>query len=640
MTAEIVTPRDRSRARPQPSTTARERERLDCVQQWERLAAAPDLTSVCGLAAALCGVAAGFVSLVTRDAVKLVATSGTSRVTLPRSGSLCGHVIETEAALTVDDVPGDPRFRDMLTAMPQLGAYAGVPLVGRDGLPLGVLAVTHPDVHRFSRSDLRALHVLGQGLVAQIELGLSLGTAPVAADISRLRQALIAGELVTTTARVHHLETGELEGLEAGVVWRHPVRGLLGSEEFLADIEAASLVVPFERQVLRAALGQVRSVERAEEPSRPLSLTVRMAERHLAAPGTARNVLSELEAYAFTPERLLLSLVSADELSAPARKALDALCDAGVRVVVRGLDLGSAVHEGAVPLHRISLDGSTVRHLTTTRGRASAASVGRFAEETGAAVVAAGITSPEQREELHRLGIALGHGPLFAAPQPTRRRTDHALLRVTDEAASQTWLTPTEQGLPVLLIATEQRHAELARDRARRGMGPLPQETHHVDADEVLSRVVVDGVLDARRLRAALAHEVAAAGGVRSGVVVVSELAAVLWGQGRPEAAFEVEELCAELPVRVMCAYDAWPLDTFGTAHQRQRLHDLHRSSGAAPASDQVRQLPSTARGMITELHRSGASHHSIAAALNSSGYLPGPGRRWHWRQVAALLEV
>src|SRR5205823_3048868 len=136
--------------------------------------------------------------------VRVVAATGLPLMSLPRDNSLCGQVIELESALVVEDVVRDGRFFDQTVLMPNLRAYAGVPLIGRDGLPLGVLAVTHTERHPFTRSDLRALKVLARGLVAQLELAQQEGRRSPDAqdegwptpDARRLRQALHSGELI------------------------------------------------------------------------------------------------------------------------------------------------------------------------------------------------------------------------------------------------------------------------------------------------------------------------------------------------------------------------------------------------------------------------------------------------------------
>lgn len=61
----------------------------------------------------------------------------------PRDISFCGHTILGRDVMEVGDVCGDDRFRDnpLVTDVPHIRRYAGVPLVDPDGLALGTLCV-------------------------------------------------------------------------------------------------------------------------------------------------------------------------------------------------------------------------------------------------------------------------------------------------------------------------------------------------------------------------------------------------------------------------------------------------------------------------------------------------------------------
>jgi hypothetical protein len=124
---------------------------------------------------------------------------------------------------------------------------------------------------------------------------------------------------------------------------------------------------------------------------------------------------------------------------------------------------------------------------------------------------------------------------------------------------------------------------------------------------------------------------------VPAGATVWSDLAGVLWARGDVLAAIAAEDFLGALPASVMCFHQDWALGTHGTPQQVRRLHEQHDSVPGEQVSG-LAMLPPDARELITRMRESGASTHSIAAALTLEGYPPPSGVRWHWRQVDRLL--
>ena len=80
--------------------------------------------------------------------------------------------------------------------------------------------------------------------------------------IGELRRAIEEGELVLHYQPKVDLKTGQLAGVEALVRWAHPLRGLMGPDQFIPIAEQAGLIEPLSRWVLRAALAQAAAWQR------------------------------------------------------------------------------------------------------------------------------------------------------------------------------------------------------------------------------------------------------------------------------------------------------------------------------------------------------------------------------------------
>ncbi|HEU5449617.1 MAG TPA: EAL domain-containing protein, partial [Acidimicrobiia bacterium] len=106
--------------------------------------------------------------------------------------------------------------------------------------------------------------------------------------------------------------------------------------------------------------------------------------------------------------------------SGPAtRAALDRLTGSGFGLGIDDFGTGSASLTGprSVPADSIKIDRSYVAGiLTSASDRAVVAAVVEMAVTLGVATVAEGVETPEQLEELRRLGCTYGQGYLFSRP--------------------------------------------------------------------------------------------------------------------------------------------------------------------------------------------------------------------------------
>lgn len=96
------------------------------------------------LARQLLRVPMAVVSLVDTDRQWFKSIEGLEAVQTPRDVAFCAHAIRSPGAMTViEDATQDPRFRDnpLVTGGHAVRFYAGMPIAGADGQPLGTLCI-------------------------------------------------------------------------------------------------------------------------------------------------------------------------------------------------------------------------------------------------------------------------------------------------------------------------------------------------------------------------------------------------------------------------------------------------------------------------------------------------------------------
>jgi EAL domain-containing protein (putative c-di-GMP-specific phosphodiesterase class I) len=236
-----------------------------------------------------------------------------------------------------------------------------------------------------------------------------------------LRHALERGEL-----RVHYQPRVTLDGaievvgFEALVRWEHPERGLIAPQAFIPLAEETGLVSAIGQFVIEQALTQV---ERWRRSSPGVTVSVNLSPRQLQDPGLPSLLASVLEASGSDPSALCLEIteraLSADDEAA--LRSLRALKSLGVQLAIDDYGTGSSLLS---TLRRLPIDVLKI-HETFVSG------VGRDGAETtvvravielghalGLSVLAEGVETEDQLEQLQALGCDCAQGFLFSAAIP------------------------------------------------------------------------------------------------------------------------------------------------------------------------------------------------------------------------------
>jgi len=88
----------------------------------------------------------------------------------PRDVSLCGHVVAKDDILIVRDLARDPRFANNPFLKEQgFRFYAGVPLHGPNGLPIGSLCILDTKPREISRQEQHLLRVVAEDVMDEIK---------------------------------------------------------------------------------------------------------------------------------------------------------------------------------------------------------------------------------------------------------------------------------------------------------------------------------------------------------------------------------------------------------------------------------------------------------------------------------------
>jgi diguanylate cyclase (GGDEF)-like protein/PAS domain S-box-containing protein len=252
-----------------------------------------------------------------------------------------------------------------------------------------------------------------------------------------LHQALERRELLLCYQPTINLLTGGIIGVEALIRWRHPKRGLVPPDQFIAIAEECGLIIPIGRWVLREACRQGRAWQIAGLPS--VCLAVNISAVELRAPSFTSGVREILAQTRFEPRYLELELTET-VLMQDCRSTADVLMelkDIGIRLALDDFGTGysSLSYLRRFPIDALKIDRSFIHDLTTDADDASivAAMIG-MGRNLHMRVVAEGVETREQLDILQQHGCSQGQGFYFGRPV-SALEFGHLLERGVTDAA-------------------------------------------------------------------------------------------------------------------------------------------------------------------------------------------------------------
>jgi diguanylate cyclase (GGDEF)-like protein len=211
--------------------------------------------------------------------------------------------------------------------------------------------------------------------------------------------------------------TGARRGFEALVRWRHPVRGLIPPDQFIALAEETGLIVPLGEFVLRRACADA-----ATWPS-DLMVAVNLSPIQFKEADLFDMICASLRDSGLSPQRLEIEITESVllERGAENHAFMERLKQVGIELALDDFGTGysSLSYLTAFPFDKIKIDKSFIRNLThQPRSSAIISSIVTLARGLDMSVTAEGVETAEEFERLRALGVNFAQGYLFGRPQP------------------------------------------------------------------------------------------------------------------------------------------------------------------------------------------------------------------------------
>jgi diguanylate cyclase (GGDEF)-like protein len=237
---------------------------------------------------------------------------------------------------------------------------------------------------------------------------------------SALRKAVQRQELILEYQPSLNVATGELNGVEALVRWRHPEMGLLQPDDFIPLANESGLITEIGKWVLQNACRQAKAWHDAGHPG--LTIAVNLSAVQFWQPGLAQTVAEVLADSGIDPQCVELeiteSVLMRDAESTIA--TLHALKDMQVKISVDDFGIGYSAlsYLKRFPIDILKIDKSFSCDVTTdVETAAIVQAVGVLGRSLGLVTVAEGVETAEQLEFFHQQHYDRVQGFLFSAPR-------------------------------------------------------------------------------------------------------------------------------------------------------------------------------------------------------------------------------
>ncbi len=253
--------------------------------------------------------------------------------------------------------------------------------------------------------------------------------------INGLHRAVERAELVLHYQPVKDLGTGAVVAMEALVRWQHPALGIVAPTEFIPLAEETGLIVEIGRWVLTEACTQC-AAWRADGYD-TVDVAVNVSGRQLDDAEFAEDVERVLAATGLPASALSIEVTESVIVTegSVGHEVLEELQRIGVSLAIDDFGIGysSLSYLAKLPVHSLKVDRTFIAGLGTAQDSSIVAAMVELAHKLGLEVVAEGVETELELEQLRQANCDEAQGFLLGRPAPLINLRESGAMR--DEIA-------------------------------------------------------------------------------------------------------------------------------------------------------------------------------------------------------------
>ncbi len=236
-----------------------------------------------------------------------------------------------------------------------------------------------------------------------------------------LRHAVEKQQFEVFYQPIYTLSDGKLEGFEALARWEHETLGVISPAKFIPLAEEIGLIDHFGEQILRCACEQGQQLKAILPAGEPLSLSVNLSVKQFANAALVKNIEKILRETAFDARNLRLEITETVFLEQGERavEMLHELRQIGVEINIDDFGTGysNLNYLTRLPITTLKIDRSFIAPIEASgKNTEILQTIVMLARNLGMRVIAEGVETEAQLEQLKKLNCEAAQGYYFAKP--------------------------------------------------------------------------------------------------------------------------------------------------------------------------------------------------------------------------------
>ena len=257
---------------------------------------------------------------------------------------------------------------------------------------------------------------------------------------AELRAALVGHQFLMHYQPVVSLDGDVVTQFEALVRWQHPERGILLPVDFLPVMAESGMIVPLGQWILDTVCAQIAQWRVGY--GGPVTVSVNLSHREFWSEALLLSVTQALSRHGVPPRSLVLEITESVIMADPeaARQIMADLHAAGVRLHIDDFGTGQSSLNAlrAFPVDALKIDQSFIRQLDLdVQTNELVRIIVAMGHTLGMGVVAEGVETQSQADQLRSMGCATAQGWLYSPAMPGAAAGELLGAPVADLAAAR-----------------------------------------------------------------------------------------------------------------------------------------------------------------------------------------------------------